>query len=423
MKEIKLEGLDLSVYTEKLSNDLEVIYVPYSNKKNYYISYATKFGSDTTSFVSQNSKEELKVPDGIAHFLEHKMFAQEDGTDPFSYFSESGTGSNASTSFNNTQYICYGTKKFEENLKYLLKFVNSPYYTDENVEKEKGIITEELKMYDDIPEYSLEMKLRQNIYHVSPRRIDIGGSIEEINKITKEDLYTCYNNFYVPNNMFLLIVGNFNKEEASKIIHNSQDNKESKKLPKIKNYKEPKTVKCKEETIKASVNVPKLAVGIKVPIKDIGLYEKLEIDLYLMMITTICFGSASEFRERIRNRKLLNSFYTEWETFEDYRVFYIMTSTNNPEELLEEIETELNNIVIKEDAFTRMKKVWIANEVRMIDYIDSTVRNIYDDYLKYEKVIPDKISIIRNLKLEEINKIVKKIDFNNKAIIKMMPNK
>ncbi len=423
MKEIKLEGLDLSVYTEKLSNDLEVIYVPYSNKKNYYISYATKFGSDTTIFVPHDSKEEKKVPDGIAHFLEHKMFAQEDGTDPFSYFSESGTGSNASTSFNNTQYICYGTKKFEENLQYLLKFVNSPYYTDENVEKEKGIIAEELKMYDDIPEYSLEMKLRKNIYHVSPRRIDIGGSIEEINKITKEDLYTCYNNFYVPNNMFLLIAGNFNKEDASKIIHNFLDAKESKKLPKIKNYKEPKTVKCKEEIIKASVNVPKLAVGIKVPIKDIGLYDKLEIDLYLMMITTICFGSASEFRERIRNRKLLNSFYTEWETFEDYRVFYIMTSTNNPEELLEEIETELNNIVIKEDAFTRMKKVWIANEVRMIDYIDSTVRNIYDDYLKYEKVIPDKISIIRNLKLEEINKIVKKIDFNNKAIIKMMPNK
>ena len=136
MKEIKLKGLDISCYTDKLKNGLDIIFVPYDNKKNYFISYATRYGSEVTTFTPSGSKEEIKVPDGIAHFLEHKMFEQEDGIDPFSYFSESGTGSNASTSFDNTQYICYGTKKFEDNLRYLLKFVNSPYYTDENVEKE-----------------------------------------------------------------------------------------------------------------------------------------------------------------------------------------------------------------------------------------------------------------------------------------------
>lgn len=223
MKKNKLTGLDLDYFYEKLKNGLEVIYIPYKDKKNYFISYATKFGSETTKFIPINSKKEVKVPDGIAHFLEHKMFEMEDGINPFTYFSESGTGSNASTSFRSTQYICYGTKKFNENLKYLIKFVNSPYYTDENVAKEKGIIIEELKMYDDIPDFKLDNILRENLFHVHPRRIDIGGTIEEVNKITKEDLYLCYENFYQPNNMFILIAGNFDIENASKIIHKELD--------------------------------------------------------------------------------------------------------------------------------------------------------------------------------------------------------
>ena len=142
MKEISLKGLDLSSYVETLDNGLEVIYVPMDDKKNYFVSYATRYGSETTTFTPAGEKKEIKVPDGIAHFLEHKMFEQEDGVDPFSYFSESGTGANASTSFDNTQYIFYGTKNFEDNLRFLLKYVNEPYYTDENVEKEKGIIAE-----------------------------------------------------------------------------------------------------------------------------------------------------------------------------------------------------------------------------------------------------------------------------------------
>ena len=153
MKEIKLKGLDIDCYYEKLDNGLDVIMLPYSDKKNYFISYATKYGSEVSKFIPVGQDEMIKVPDGVAHFLEHKMFEQEDGIDPFSFFSESGTGSNASTSFDFTQYICYGTKEFEKNLKYLLSFVNKPYYTDENVEKEKGIIAEELKMYDDIADF------------------------------------------------------------------------------------------------------------------------------------------------------------------------------------------------------------------------------------------------------------------------------
>jgi len=195
MKEIELKGLDVTLYTEKFDNDLDIYLLPLKNKKNYFISYATHFGSDVLSFTDNEDKTHTP-PLGIAHFLEHKMFEQESGEDPFTFFSQSGTDSNASTSYDNTQYICSGTKKFRENLRYLIKFVNSPYYTDENVEKEKGIIAEEIKMYADIPDYKLELKLRECLYKNSPRRIDIAGTVQEINKITKEDLYDCYNSFY-----------------------------------------------------------------------------------------------------------------------------------------------------------------------------------------------------------------------------------
>ena len=421
MKEIKLKGLDLSVFQKTLDNGLDIIFIPYQNKKNYFMTYATKYGSTKTSFIPNDSKKLVKTPDGIAHFLEHKMFEQENGSDPFSFFSESGTGANASTSFDSTQYICYGTKNFLNNLKYLINFVNSPYFTDENVEKEKGIIAEELKMYLDIPDFQIETKLKEAIYDVNPRRIDIGGTVDEVNKIRKEDLYLCYNNFYVPNNMFILIAGNFDTKQALELIEKELSKKESIKLPKLKKYKEKATVHEKEVNFEADIKVPKIAYGLKIPTKSLGISDDLELDLYLSMLTTIIFGSSSEFRERVREEKLINNFYNEWETIEDYRVFSIYSSTPNPDLLLSEIIQELENINIKEEDFLRMKKVWIANEVKIADYLEATVNNIYDDIIRYNKIIPNRVDLIRKMKLTKLNTLISKIDFTNTSIIRMLP--
>lgn len=421
MKKTELKGLDICCYTEKLANGLEIYLLPYKNKKKYFMSYATRFGSDILEFTNKEGKK-IKPPLGIAHFLEHKMFEQEDGIDPFTYFSESGTDSNASTSFDNTEYICYGTKNFSDNLRYLLKFVNSPYYTDENVNKEKGIIAEEINMYEDMPDFKLEMKLRECLYKKHPRRIDIAGTVEEINKITKEDLYNCYNNFYSPNNMFILIVGAFDQREAINIIREELESRENVSSPKVVKIEEQVPTNKKTLTIKENIEIPKIAFGLKVPIKDLEL-SGLELDLYLNILTTIIYGSSSEFRERARREKLLNSVYTEWESIEDFRTFYLMASTTNPTKLLEEIKYELENITISPKTFERIKKVWIANEVKMIDNINATVNNTYDDILKYHEIIPNKISVIRGLKLTKLNELIKKIDFNNSSVVKMLSNK
>ncbi len=419
MKEIELSKLDMTLYYDKLKNGLEVYLLPYDNKNNYFMSYATRYGSETTTFIPAGEEEEVSVPLGIAHFLEHKMFEQEDGVDPFTYFSESGTGANAMTFFDYTQYICYGTKKFEDNLKYLIKYVNSPYYTDQNVEKEKGIIAEELKMYADIPDYQLDNYLRQNIYHNHPRRIDIGGSVEEIYKITKEDLYTCYNSFYSPNNMFILVVGGFDKDKAYEIIKESLEDIDNRGKAKTSKINEPKEVKVEYQEVSSNISVPKIAVGLKICDKTLGKFDTFDLDLYIQMINTILFGSSSIFKERVRNKKLINNFYTEVELIDGFHTIYIMSSSEEPDELIKEIKDELSNVKINKNDFERMKKVWIANEVKMIDDVDSAVSNLYDDIIRYKGVIADKIDRIRGLDFKVMNEIVEKINFNNIAVVKM----
>lgn len=424
MKKISLKGLDQDVYLETLKNNLNIIMVPYTNKKNYFITYATRYGSNINAFVQVGSKKGITVPNGIAHFLEHKMFEQADGVDPFTFFAESGTGANASTSYTSTQYICYGTKEFAKNLDFLLKFVNEPYFTDENVLKEKGIIKEEIKMYDDIPESVLENKLKENLYHIDPHRIDIAGSCSDIDKITKEDLYLCYNTFYNPNNMFIIIAGNFDMEEALDIIKNRLENKEN-RISKItvKDYKEPKSVYKKEEELSVNIKVPKIGLGYKFSKEDLKLDDELELDLYLSMLTTLLFGSASIFRERVRKENLMTSFYYEWDDIKKYKSLLLYAETENPDLLIAEIEKELANIIITQEDFERMKKVWISNEVKMIDYVETTVNNLYDDMIRYKKVVDNKIDLIRKLDFNKLSRLLGQMKFNNRSKVILLPMK
>ncbi len=417
MKIIEIANLDKTCYQETLKNGLEVYMITYEDKKNYFISYATKYGSDILSFEVDGKL--YTPPLGIAHYLEHKLFEEESGEDPFTFFSRSGTDANASTSYDNTQYICLGTKNFKENLKYLLTFVNHPFFTDKNVEKEKGIISEEIKMYQDIPDYKLEMTLRENIYHNSSRKYDIAGTIKEIKKITKEDLYKCYESFYIPSNMFILITGNFKIEEALEIIKETLEEKEGKLLPKIMIPKEPKEVVKKEETIYENIEVPKIGYAIKVPKSSLN-KKGVERDLYLNMITTILFGSSSEFQERMRQKKILNDYDMQWEEEHSYKTFYFFATTTSPEELIHEIDYEWEHLALSKANIDRMKKVWIANEGKMIDHIEKTQANFFDDIIEYQKIIENRVPLIRKITKKGLEEFLEKIDLSNRSILKML---
>lgn len=417
MKKINLKNIDMTLYTEVLSNGLEIYMLPYKNKKNYYVTFATRYGSDVLEFTDINRKS-YRPPLGIAHFLEHKMFEEESGEDPFTFYAKSGTDCNAATSFDSTQYMFWGNKNFNKNLEYLLRFVTHPYFTDQNVKKEKGIIAEEIKMYRDYPDYKLELKLRENLYKNHPRRLDIAGTVSEINKITKDDLYTCYNSFYVPSNMFILMTGNFDPLIALEVIRNELDSNKKGKITKIKKITEPIKVNKEKEVIKGNIEIPKIAIGLKISTKDMAL-DDLELSLYLNMLTTIMFGDSSLFKEKVREKKILNGLSVGWENLEDISTFYIQASSIKPDELIDEILNEFNNITVDESSFNRIKKVWISREIRNVDDIEEMADSLYYDILKYRKVIPNKIDIIKNMKFKVLKDIVKKINFKNYSIVKM----
>ena len=421
MKKIDLIGLDQSVYFEKLDNGLEIYMIPYQNKSNYAMHYITKYGSIQTTFIPYGKKEKRTVPDGIAHFLEHKMFEQEDGIDPFTFASKTGTYSNASTNFECTRYYFEGNQAFEENLDYLLDFVGSPYFTDENVEKEKGIIAEEIKQYDDEVEWTFEEELKKALLQKDNHRIDIAGTVESINKITKEDLYDTYYTFYQPSNMFLVISGDFDKDKALATIKNNKTLEKANSNFLIKVFSEEEPLKVNEEKVELELPVAttKVGYGIKISLDDVD--NKYLFDLYIGMMLNIKFGLSSLFREKLKADKLMTSFYIEREIIGDYLIISFKADSSNPDELVKAIKKELETYDVAEEDISRLKKVWISSEVMMIDNINMTLENVIDDIIRYGKIISNRVDIYRSLNKKEYDDIITKVDFSNSSTLIIKP--
>lgn len=421
MKAIELKGLDQTLYYEKLENGLEVYMLPYKNKNNYTMHYLTKYGSIQTTFIPYGEKEKITVPDGIAHFLEHKMFEQEDGVDPFTYAAKTGTYSNASTNFECTRYYFEGNQAFQDNLNYLLDFVGSPYFTDENVEKEKGIIAEEIKQYDDEVEWVFEEEMKKALLQKDNHRVDIAGTIESINTITKEDLYNTYYTFYQPSNMFLVISGDFKVEDAINTIKNNETLRNAKTNFKVKVFQEEEPLAVNEKIKELEFNVvnTKVGYGIKIPIKHIK--DKYLFNLYIGLMLSIKFGLSSVFREKLKKEQLMTSFYMEREIVGEYLIIVFKADSETPFELIEEIKKELANIEIPEEEINRLKKVWISSEVIMIDNINMSLENIVDDIIEFGDIIPNKVEIFRSLNKKDYDKILSSIDFSNSSTVIIRP--
>lgn len=423
MQKIDLIGLDQSIFYKKLENGLEVYMIPYQNKNNYTMHYLTRYGSIHTTFVPILESKPITVPDGSAHFLEHKKYEQENGIDPFTFATKTGTYSNASTNFECTRYYFEGNQAFEENLNYLLDFVGSPYFTDENVEKEKGIIAEEIKQYDDEVEWFFEEEMKKALLHKDKHRIDIAGTVDSIYKITKEDLYKIFYTFYQPSNMFLVISGNFDPDKALHIIENNKTLNQAKTNYPIKVVEEKEEESVYEKLVEKTFNVvnTKVGYGIKIPMKKIK--DKYLFNLYMGMLLNIKFGLSSNFREKLKQEKLMTSFYVERELVGDYMLIAFKADSEKPDELVKRIQEALKDITVSEEEITRLKKVWISSEVIMIDNIGLTLENIVDDILEYGKIINNRIDIIRSLNKKDYDRVLSNIDFTNASVVIIRPKK
>ena len=428
MEKIELKNVDKTIYREVLDNGLEIIIIPnneFSKKKNYYFNYGTYYGALNNEFVPKGESKMTRFPNGIAHFLEHKMFESKDGIKPFDFYAKTGSYVNAFTSYKSTCYIVTGNKKMKENLEYLLTFVNSPYFTDENVAKEQGIISEEAAMNDDNPDYLAYKTINKNLYKLSPYNTPILGTVSTIKKITKEDLYACYNTFYRPSNMFLVVGGAVSPDEVLKITTDTlaRFNLEKDKDIKIKHYKEPVKVVKDYEEIKREVQVEKLAMGFKMEKAKFPIKNKVILDLYLNMIVSLCFGSSSEFREMIRKRHLVSRSGYYFQDVDNIITFMVEADVLNYPVYIKELENYLANLSIKEKDLERMKKVWISSEVIKTDYADNLVDNVVDELVNYHKVIDNYVGLIKNMNITTMREVISSLDFSNKAIVRVVGEK
>ena len=424
MEKIELKNVDKEIYREVLDNGLEIIIIPNSKsskKKNYYFNYGTYYGALINEFVPKGKNKMTSFPSGIAHFLEHKMFESKDNIKPFDFYAKTGSYVNAFTSYKSTCYVVTGNKKMKENLEYLLTFVNNPYFTDENVKKEQGIISEEAAMNDDNPDYLAYKTINKNLYKLSPYNTPILGTISSIKAITKNDLYNCYNTFYKPSNMFLVVGGAVSPDEIIKIATDTlkRFNLEKDKEIKVKHYKEPVKVVKEYEEIARDVQVDKLAIGFKMEKAKFPLKNKVILDLYLNMIISLCFGASSNFREMIRKRHLANKSGYYFQDADNILTFMVEADSLNTPVYLKELENYLANLKIEEEDLERIKKVWISSEVIKTDYADSLVDSVVDDLINYRKVINNYVELIKNMNITTMNQVLKSLDFSNKAIVKV----
>ena len=419
MKKIKIKGIEEEVYYEKLDNGLEVYLYTKENVHMNYVTFTTRYGSVYNEFIPINSDKMTTFPKGIAHFLEHKVFAQKEDPQPMEFFAKSGSVCNAYTTFKNTTYLFYATESLTENIEYLLNYVQNIYLTDESVESEKGIISEEIHMYDDRPNSILEEKIRKNTLKTNPYKDSIIGTTEDINKITKEDLETCYHTFYHPSNMFLVVTGNFNPEEVIDIIKKNQDKKNFTKEDKIKikEFNEEDKVVKEKEVIKVETNIPKVAYTLKIPIKNLKITRR-KLHLYLYILFTILFDETSEFDEELKKENIIsNTTYVNLINCDTHILISLMNETNKYEEFIEKVKEKLNNLEINEKDFNRKKKVLISNEIFAYENVEA-VGDIIVDNIIYNKELEDNpIEIINNLNMKEFLELIKKIDINNTSLV------
>ena len=418
MKKITIKKINEDIYYEKLDNGLDVYLYIDENIHNNYVTFTTKYGSIYNEFEDNDGKM-IKVPKGIAHFLEHKVFVQKEGLQPEEFYGSIGSLSNAYTTFKNTTYLFSGTNDLIEGVKYLLDFVQNIYLTDENVESEKGIITQEINMCNDRPGDILYDKIRENTIKINPFKDSIIGTVKDISKINKGLLEKCYYRFYHPENMFLVVTGNFNKDELLDAIKENQANKEFKKANKIKikEYQEPDKIVKEREVVKCNTDVPKMAYSLKIAKNKFNM-DGRKLNVYLFIIFNLLFGDTSDFDEECKHAGIItNTLYYNILDIDTHFIVSLINSGDKYEELIKRIDKRLKDFKFNEMELERKKKVLISNEVFSYENIEMVNDTIVDNIIFDDRIEDDMIGLISSVTIDELNKVAKTIDFKNKSIV------
>lgn len=390
MNKVEYPLLDEVVYYETIKNGLQVILIPKPGFAKTYGIMTANFGSIDNHFIPLQSDRELRVPDGVAHFLEHKLFEGEKH-DAFEDFSKLGSSANAFTSFTQTSYLFSATSRVLENIETLLNFVQDPHFTEEGTEKEKGIITQEIQMYEDNPDWRLFYGLLENMYPKHAISIDIAGTAESIQEITPEILQTCYDTFYHPSNMNLVIIGNFNPEEVIETIRINQDGKEFATGEPVVRFTATENIEdiMPHKEIQMDVKRPKVMMGLK------GLIEPTvgdEADNYYLigtLLMELLFGKGSDNFNRMYDEGIIDdSFGYNFNIDRTFNFMSLEVDTNQPDQVMSEWKKMLINwredADFNEENFQLLKRAFIGEQLQAFNSLEY-ISNQYG-YLYFSKI-------------------------------------
>lgn len=406
MHKVTYETFYSDLYTEVLDNGLTVYLLPKVGFQQVFATFTTKYGSVDNTF-SVNGHEMRTVPDGIAHFLEHKMFEEEEG-DVFAQFAEYGASANAFTSFDQTTYLFSATEHIEKNVTTLLDFVQHPYFTEENVEKEKGIIGQEIRMYDDNPDWRGFFDLLRALYQNHPLRIDIAGTVESIGNIDKDTLYHCYSTFYHPSNMIFVAVGGFDPVTLMDYIRENQAHKKFAPKPHISRQypEEPSTVANAQTVAHLSVAQPRCLVGWKDATWGLTGKALLTQEMLTGVLMDTLFGKSSVLYDALIEEQLIDQqFSWEYDISPLYGYGLVGGNTPDPQRLQKRIEETLENVQIhglNTDDFERSRKKSLGRFMASLDQ-SSYIARSFTSYILKEANLFETVDILEQLTIEDAN--------------------
>ncbi len=399
------DRINEKILSHELDSGLKIFFMPKPGFVKKYAVFTTNYGSIDNEFIPIGEDKPLEVPEGIAHFLEHKLFEEEEAN-IFDKFSKLGAYVNASTSFNQTSYLFYTTEYFYECLELLVRFVQSPFLTDENVEKEKGIIAQEIKMYEDNPKWRVFFNCLKAMYVNHPIKIDIAGTVDSINTITKELLYKAYNTFYHPSNMVLFIVGDLSFEKIIETVKKAEKKYEKTDLTVERIFKnEPKKINQKIIEEKMFVSTPLFYIGFKDYNLGIEGKEGVKKDIITNMILDLLFTPSSEFFNELYNEGLIDSnfgaYYTGKKT---YGHSLIIGQSDEPEKIYEKVielfgKSPEENLKVED--FERLKKKNLGNFLMGFNSVEFIANNFVDLYFDKFNLL-DYLDVLESINFEDL---------------------
>ena len=423
MQIIESSKVKEKVYIEKLENGLTVAVIPKKDICKKYVIWGTEFGSIDNNFKNEKTGEVIKLPDGIAHYLEHKLFEQENGKNSLDVLSSLGVDANAYTTNNHTAYLFESTDNFYEALDEFMDYVQSPYFTDKNVEKERGIIGQEIMMYDDYPDWKLYMNGIKCMYKDNPINIDVAGTKETIAEIDKEKLYTIFNSFYKPDNQTLVFCGDFDVNEILQEVKNRlKSNPNKQEVQRIYPEEQEQVVKKYEEA-KMDISKPLFLIGYKDKVETGEMVKK---DLAIECICNMIMGKSSELYQRLYKEGLISvEFSYNYEFAKTYAHILIQNTSNNPQKVIEEINKEIEKYKqtgFNSEEFERIKKKMYGEYVKSYNDVSSIANNFLSDNLRGVNSF-DFLENVLVLDKDYVEKILKELFVEDRKVVSVvLPN-